>query len=453
MNYAIVLAAGKGTRMKSDKNKVMHDLMGKPMIGHLVDHLEEIDLDEIVVVTGYQKEAVEEYLKGRVSFAYQGDQIGTGNAVAQVEQLKNKKGSTLVVLGDCALLQPQTLQEVFAAHEGYDLTLTTAIVEEPKTYSRIIRDSQGRIDRVSDYRDSSELEKTSKEINLGVYCFDNELLFHYLPKIEEIEGKDELNIIDLVKIMKEDNRKIQALKVEDAREFMGVNDRVQLSTAHKWMRKIINQKHLDKGVSILDPDTTYIGPDVIIKEDVVIYPNNHIYGASVIDKNSVIYPGCWLENANIGQGVIIESSKVINSRVGEQTTIGPNAHLRAQTDIGKSCRIGNYVEIKNTVVGNNSSMAHLTYLGDAKVGKYVNIGCGVITANYDGKHKHQTKIGDHVSIGSNATLIAPVKIESHAVVAAGSTITDDVQEESLAIARVRQEVKKSYKKRENENER
>lgn len=446
MNYAIVLAAGKGTRMKSEKNKVMHELLGKPMIGHLVDHLEQINLDDIVVVTGYQKEAIESYLGDRVSFAYQGDQIGTGNAVEQVQQLQGKQGSTLLVFGDCALLQPDTLKAVFEAHEGYDLTLTSAVVSDPKTYSRIIRDSQGKVDRVSDYRDSSDIEKTSREINLGVYCFDNELLFEYLPKIHESESSEELNIIDLVKLMKEDGRKIQSIKVEDAREFMGVNDRIQLTTAHEWMRSNINHTHLLNGVSIIDPYNTYIGPDVLIESDATIYPNNHIYGKTIIEKNAVIEPNCWIEDAHIRHDVKVNSSKIVQSVVGAHSTVGPNAHLRNNTIIRDHVRIGNYVEIKNTEIGKNSSVAHLTYLGDAKVGKYVNIGCGVITANYDGKNKHQTIIGDNVSVGSNATLIAPVSVDSHAVVAAGSTITDDVQANSLAIARVRQETKEMYKK-------
>lgn len=445
MKYAIVLAAGRGTRMKSGKNKVMHELLGKPMIGHLVDHLDNIDIDDIVVVTGYQRELVQEYLGDKVSYAYQDEQIGTGDAVSKVTQLANKKGSTLLVFGDCALLQPETLERVFEAHEGFDLTIASATSQAPSNYSRVIRDSQGQIDKVVDHRELSKLQdQSSNEINLGVYCFSNELLFEYLPKIGEINPSEELNIIDLVKIMKEDKRKIQALRVDDAQEFMGVNDRLQLAKAQKWMQKDLNQKHLLNGVSILDPETTYIGPDVQIEQDVTIYPGNHVFGKTLIKNNVTLYPNSWIENSTIGENTEIMSSRITDSKVGMNSTVGPNAHLRNKTNVKNAVRIGNFVELKNTTVGTQSSIAHLSYLGDTTLGRHVNIGCGVVTVNYDGKKKHKTKIEDGAFIGSNANLIAPIKIGKNAMIAAGSTITEDVESEDLAIARAHQEVKKGY---------
>ena len=445
MKYAIVLAAGRGTRMKSGKNKVMHELLGKPMIGHLVDHLINIDIDDIVVVTGYQRELVQGYLGNDISYAYQDEQIGTGDAVSKVTQLANKKGSTLLVFGDCALLQPETLERVFEAHEGFDLTIASATTQTPGIYSRVMRDSQGKIDKIVDHRDLSKLQdQSSNEINLGVYCFNNELLFEYLPKIGEVNPSEDLNIIDLVKIMKEDKREIQAFRVDDAQEFMGVNDRLQLAKAQTWMQNDLNQKHLLNGVSILDPKSTYIGPDVQIEQDATIYPNNHIFGKTLIKNNVTIYPGSWIENAVIGENSEIKSSRITDSRVGMNSTVGPNAHLRDKTHVKNAVRIGDFVELKNTTVGTQSTIAHLSYIGDAKLGRHVNIGAGVITANYDGKKKHTTVIEDGAFVGCNSNLIAPIIIHKNSMIAAGSTITDDVEENDLAIARARQEIKEDF---------
>lgn len=457
--YAIVLAAGRGTRMKSGKNKVMHEMLGKPMISHLMDNLTQVDLDDIVVVTGYQSELIEEYLGDeisgdKISYAYQDEQIGTGDAVSKVTQLADKTGSTLLIFGDCALLQPDTLRMVFDAHDGHDLTIVSASSKEPGNYSRVIRDSQGRIDKVVDHRDLNELEaRSSKEINLGVYCFNNELLFEYLPKIRESNPTYELNIIDLIKIMKEDDRKIQAMRVDDAQEFMGVNDRKQLVTAQNWLQKKINDKHLLQGVSILEPESTYIGPDVEIEEDATIFPNTHIYGKSYISNNVNIFPGSWLRNVKIGENSEITSSQIINSTVGRNSTVGPNAHIRQNSRVGNSVRIGNFVELKETTIGKGTSCAHLSYLGNATVGKNVNIGCGVVTVNYDGEKKHKTIINDGVFVGSNANLIAPVTLQKNSMVAAGSTVTEDVGENDLAIARPKQEIKKDYVSKKKEKDR
>ena len=286
------------------------------MIGHLVEHLVNIEIDDIVVVTGYKRELVQEYLGKQVSYAYQDEQIGTGDAVSKVTQLADKKGSTLLVFGDCALLQPETLERVFEAHEGYDLTIASATSHASSNYSRVMRDSQGKIDKVVDHRELSKLQdQSSNEINLGVYCFDNELLFEYLPKIGETNPSEELNIIDLIKIMKEDKRKIQALRVDDAQEFMGVNDRVQLAKAQKWMQNDLNQKHLLNGVSILDPNSTYIGPDVQIEQDVTIYPGNHIFGKTTIKNNVTLYPAN--AKANLGDAYQIFLNAALTSILGD----------------------------------------------------------------------------------------------------------------------------------------
>lgn len=445
MKYAIILAAGMGTRMLSKENKVMHAILNKPMIGHVVDNLEETTIDKTVVVTGYKRESIQAYLKDRVEYAIQDEQKGTADAVMQVKQLENEKGSTLIIYGDGALIQKETLVKIFDAHCDHDLTIASATVKDPGRYSRVIRDTQGNVKRIVEARHATELEQTSNEINLGVYCFNNELLFHYLKQLEN-DTQNELNIIDLVYMMRQDGRDIQTIKIDEPREFMGINDRVELADANLWMRNKINRRHLENGVTILDPNNTFIGPDVIIEKDVIIQPNTHIYGKSVIKTGSIISPNSWIENSEIGENTTILSSRITDSIIGHDTNIGPNAHLRMHTEIGNHVRIGNFVEMKHTKVGDHSASAHLTYLGDSEVGKYVNIGCGVVTINYDGKNKHKTVIGDHTFVGSQSGLVAPVNIGENVVIAAGSLITEDVNDNDLAIARSRQTNKDGYGK-------
>ena len=444
MNYAIVLAAGESTRMQTKKNKVMHEILNKPIIGHLVDTLRKVEVDELVVVTGYQNKEIENYLGDKVEYAFQEDRQGTANAVAQVSQLKGKEGSTLLVLGDCAQIQPESIKNIFEAHKGHDLTLVSAKVSNPGTYRRIVRDNQGNVDHIADYRNLSEAEQNITEISLGVYCFSNELLFKYLPEIQDDHSTEELNIIKLVQIMKEKNHKVQVLKTLDSQEFLGVNDRYQLIRASQWLQEKVNKKHIANGVTIIDPTSTYIGVDVEIDKDVTVYPNNHIYGTTKIGENTKILPNSWLDNAIIGHDSTIEGSKITDSEFGSFNTVGPNAHIREHSHIGDHNRIGNYVEFKSVTMGDHCASAHLVYLGNTNVGNNVNIGCGVVTVNYDGKHKYGTFIGDNAFVGSNANLIAPIKIGKDTVIAAGSTVTEDVNDGDMAIARNRQENKSGY---------
>lgn len=443
MKYAIVLAAGKGTRMRSNQNKVMLKILNKPIIGHVVDHLEAVDISKTVVVTGYQEEEIKSYLGDRVDYATQDAQIGTSNAVASAKQLIGKKGSTLVLSGDLALLSNMTLEKIIDAHNGNDLTIVSSSVSDPGHYSRIIRDNQGNVEKVVQASSATTLEATSREINLGVYVFDNELLFKYLPEIEN-DTDEELNISDLVSIMKQYGHKIQAYKLDNDWQLRGVNDRVQLAEANQYLRNEINYNHLGNGVTILDSDSTYIGPDVTIGEDTIIYPNVHIYGNTVIGKGVTLMPNTWIEDSIIGDDSTIDSSRITDSSVGSNTNVGPFAHIRHVSKIGDYVRVGNFVEFKNTTVGNHTSSAHLSYLGDSDIGDYVNIGCGVVTVNYDGRDKHRTVIGNNSFVGSHVALIAPLNIGEETVLAAGSTIVEDVESGDLVIARSRQEVKKKY---------
>lgn len=440
MRYAIILAAGKGTRMRSNENKVMQAILNKPMIGHVLDNLEEVDTDQTIVVTGYQEAGIKNYLKDRVEYATQDEQKGTADAVSKATQLYNKKGSTLLLYGDSVLIQKETLKRIFDAHDNHDLTIVSANVKNPGRYSRVIRDTQGNIKKIVDSRNATELEATSNEINLGVYCFNNELLFKYLSEIKD-DTRDELNISDLVSIMRKNGHDIQGLRVEDPREFMGVNNRVELAEANLWLRDKINREHLENGVSILDPMNTYIGVDVKIETDVVIEPNTFIYGNSVIKEGAHICSGSFINDSVIGEKSTIINSRIVDSKIGTETTVGPYAHIRNHSDIRNHVRVGNFVEMKNTVVKDHTATAHLTYLGDAEVGEHVNIGCGVVTINYDGNKKHKTIIGDHTFVGSQSGLVAPLTIGENVVIAAGSVITEDVETGDFAIARSRQTIK------------
>ncbi|WZU01714.1 bifunctional UDP-N-acetylglucosamine diphosphorylase/glucosamine-1-phosphate N-acetyltransferase GlmU [Erysipelothrix sp. D19-032] len=342
---------------------------------------------------------------------------------------------------------PDTFTQLFDAHEGHDLTIMSAQVQEPGNYRRIIRDNQGQIDHIVDFRNLTDSERNIREISLGIFCVNNELLFKYLPEFKDDTNTEEINLTQLVKIMKTNGHKIQSLRAEDYQEFMGVNDRFQLNTSMRWLQERINAQDMYNGVTIISPSDTYIGPDVIIEPDATIYPNTHIYGKSIIRSGATIYPNSWIENATIGENTTIDSSRITDSTVGAQTTIGPNAHIRMHSDIGNKVRIGNFVEMKNVIFEDLSRSAHLTYLGDAKVGKDVNIGCGVVTANYDGKNKYRTEIGSGSFIGSHSTLIAPVTIGENALVAAASVVSDDVEDGAMAIARTRQETKPGYGER------
>ncbi len=444
MKYAIVLAAGESTRLKTKRNKVMHDILNKPMIGHLVDNLEKVQLDKLVVVTGYENESVENYLGDRVEYAYQPEQLGTADAVSKVTQLEGKSGSTLLVFGDCALIQPETIETLFKKHEGHDLTLVTTEVSHPGRFRRIVRDTQGKIDRIVGYNDITDREEHIREIALGAYCISNELLFKYLPFIKDGTSNEELNITKLVEILKQNNHDIVAIRVSDYVEFLGANDRHQVVLSEKWLQKKVNTKHMDNGVTLISPNDIYIGADVVIEEDVTIYPNNHIYGKSHLATGTILYPNSWLDNAVIGEDTKIDSSRITDSSVGSHCTVGPSAHLREHTSVGNNVRVGNFVEFKRVSIEEHSSIAHLVYLGNTSVGKNVNIGCGVVTVNYDGRNKHETHIGDGSFIGSNANLIAPITIGENVVIAAGSTVDRDIETGDMAIARSRTEIKVGY---------
>lgn len=450
--YAIVLAAGKGTRMKSKLYKVLHKVCDRTMVELVLDSIENLNMQEVITVVGHGAEQVKNVLNNRSKFVLQAEQLGTAHAVKMArEELAGKKGTTIVMYGDTPLITSETVDAMLSHHENSNAqaTVLTAYAEDPYAYGRIIRDENGNLVKIVEEKDATLEEKKIKEINSGIYCFDNELLFEILEEIKNDNNQGEYYLPDAIYLIREKGLKIETYLCENFDETFGVNDRVALSYAENIMRNRINNYHMLNGVTLVDPKSTYIAPNVKIGIDTTIYPNVTIKSNTVIGEDCQIKPNSYLENSVIGNGVKILQSTVIDSKVGDGTSIGPYSHLRNNSVVGKDVRIGNFVELKNAKYGNKSKTAHLSYMGDVEIGDDTNIGCGTITVNYDGKNKHKTKIGSHTFIGCNTNLIAPLEIGNNVTVAAGTTVTENIADYSLTIGRVKQENKEGYNKDKN----
>ncbi|MGT2828311.1 bifunctional UDP-N-acetylglucosamine diphosphorylase/glucosamine-1-phosphate N-acetyltransferase GlmU [Streptococcus hillyeri] len=449
-NYAIILAAGKGTRMKSDLPKVLHKVSGITMLEHVFRAVSALNPEKTVTVIGHKAELVREVLAEKSSFALQTEQLGTGHAVMMAEEeLANLEGQTLVIAGDTPLITGESLKNLIDFHVNHKnvATILTATADDPFGYGRIIRNQHGEVTKIVEQKDATEFEQQVKEINTGTYVFDNKRLFEALKNINTNNAQGEYYLTDVISIFRENGEKVGAYVLHDFNESLGVNDRVALATAENVMRRRINKAHMVNGVSFQNPEATYIEVDVDIAPDVQIEANVTLKGQTRIGAESVLTNGTYIVDSIIGQGTVITNSMIENSTVADGVTVGPYAHIRPGSSLAKDVHIGNFVEVKGSSIGENSKAGHLTYIGNAEVGKDVNFGAGTITVNYDGKGKYKTVIGDNVFIGSNSTLIAPLEVGDRALTAAGSTITKKVPADSVAIGRARQENKDGYAKR------
>ncbi|EOE6412275.1 bifunctional UDP-N-acetylglucosamine diphosphorylase/glucosamine-1-phosphate N-acetyltransferase GlmU [Enterococcus hirae] len=448
--YAIILAAGKGTRMKSKLYKVLHPVSGQPMVEHIINRVSETNPDQIITIVGHGAEQVKAQLGERSEYALQAEQLGTGHAVLQAASfLQGKEGTTLVISGDTPLLTTATLNNLFEYHQGKNAsaTILTAQAEDPTGYGRIIRDHIGIVEKIVEQKDTTPEEALVQEINTGTYCFDNQALFEALNKVGTDNAQGEYYLTDIIEILKDAGKTVAAYQTEDFDESMGVNDRIALAKANELMRQRINKMHMVNGVSFVDPATTYIDAGVEIGSDTVIEAGVQLQGKTVIGSDCVIGAHSRIVDSVIEDHVVVEHSVIEKSLVKSHADVGPFAHLRPKAEIGEGVHIGNFVEVKNAEIGKNTKVGHLTYVGDATLGEEINVGCGVVFVNYDGKNKHRTTIGDHSFIGSNANIIAPVEIAKNTSVAAGSTITEDIPEYAMAIARARQVNKEEYAKK------
>ena len=433
----IILAAGEGTRMNSKRNKVLHELTGKPLIGHVVELANEISRQTVCVI-GHQAEMVKETMLnyGTAEFVYQENQLGTGHAVLQArEYISSHQGPVLILYGDTPLMSQETISRLIAGHgeKNAGMTILTAELDDPAGYGRIVRKDTGEIEKIVEEHDTDDKTAQIKEVNSGIYCFSSKLLLKSLAQLENDNNQGEYYLPETMHYIAK-KAPLLPLFTERTEDILGINDRRDLAQAERILQRRIINEHLDKGVTIKDPARTYIEAGVKIAPDVTIYPGSYLRGETRIGRDSIIGSNCQLKNAVLSAGVEVRQGSIImDSEVDSATTVGPYAYLRPGTKIAKSCRIGNFVELKKSQVGEGSKVPHLSYVGDANLGRNCNIGAGTIFANYDGEKKHQTSLADNVFIGSNTTLVAPVKVGKNSSTGAGSVVTKDVEKNSVVL--------------------
>lgn len=443
----LVLAAGNGSRMKSNTPKVLHNVAGKMMIDWVLDAVEPLSNRKPITVVGVGAERVEEHVGARSEFVLQSEQLGTGHAVQQVQdKLSQSTGVTLIMSGDTPLFRPETLLEFIEAHEksNHAVTVLTAIADDPTGYGRIVRADDETVIKIVEQKDASITERRIHEINTGVYIFDNKLLFDSLAQVKNNNVQGEYYLPDTLDILRQSGQQIGAHTLQNFTESLGVNDRVALSVANQVMHERINHQLMLDGVELIDPTHTYIDADVVIGRDTVIEGGVTILGHTIIGRDNAVTQGSRISDSIIGDGNVITASHLEETTLANGVTVGPYAHLRPQANLGDNVHVGNFVEVKQATLADNTKAGHLTYIGNATVGSDVNIGAGTIFVNYDGVHKFNTTVGDRAFIGSNTKIVAPVTIESEAITAAGSTITENVPGHAMAIARARQINKENF---------
>ena len=438
---SIILAAGQGTRMKSKFPKVLHKIMGKSLASWVIDAASECGAEEKVLVVGAGAELVRDEFGDSVQYAVQEQQLGTGHAVAQASEFIGKAKTVVVLCGDAPLITGQTLKSAYEYHvkNGNVATILTAELENPYGYGRITDEG------IVEERDATPAQKLICEINSGMYFFESESLLGCIERLTDDNTQGEYYLTQTIEILLGDGEKVGKYKI-NSEEIYGINDRAQLSEAAEVIRMRIIQKHMENGVTIIDPKSTYISVDATIGMDTMIYPQTFLEGPTQIGEDCVIRQS-RIFNSTVGNGTDIENSVVLKSSIGNGTHIGPFAYLRPNSAVGDNIKIGDFVEIKNSVIGNNTKISHLSYVGDADVGESVNLGCGVVVVNYDGAKKYRSVVKDNSFVGCNVNLVSPVTLNKNCFIAAGSTITQDVPENSLAIARSYQTIKENWKGR------
>jgi bifunctional UDP-N-acetylglucosamine pyrophosphorylase/glucosamine-1-phosphate N-acetyltransferase len=459
----LILAAGLGTRMRSNLAKVLHRLDGRPLIGHVCRTAAALAPRKVYVVIGHQGEDVkqavlEELDTEHAGFVWQKEQLGTGHAVNSAREFLENEDSTLLILsGDVPMIRAETLAALIQQHhthrgKGAACTLLTVKLEDPTGYGRVIRDEAGLFDRIVEQKDASDEEKKSKEINAGIYCFDTRKLFAALSQVKNENAQGEYYLTDVPALLRDAGEAVSLYQHADAREVAGINNRADLADLERLLcRRTISKMMLDYGVTFIDPKNTYISEQASVGRDTIIYPNVSIEGEANIGDGCTIRAGTRITNSRIGHGVeILDNCVIVDSEIAANCTVGPMAHLRGKARLEEKSKVGNFVELKKTILGRGSKASHLTYLGDANIGENTNIGAGTITCNYDGKNKHATEIGNNVRIGSDTMLVAPVKVGDGAVTAAGSVVITDVPNDSL-VAGVPAKVKKNLRGEESNN--
>ncbi len=447
----IILAAGLGTRMKSGLAKALHPVAGLPLVQHVLNAASEIDPGKSVLVLGHQAERVKSAVRDyQPEIVLQEQQLGTGHAVKQAAAvIDEESGPVMILCADTPLLTGATLKSVIELHQSSRaaVTLLTARIDHPFGYGRVVRGNKG-VMRVVEEKDATASQKKIKEVNAGIYCFDPRFLLSSIDLLGKNNAQGEYYLPDLIGLARKKKRGVAALVCNDPDEIMGVNSRYDLSRAETVMRRRINRRWMAEGVTMLDPETTFVGTEVSLGRDIVLYPNVWIEGKTKIGDACIVYPGSRIRDSVIAANVTVKDCSVVEeSDIAPGASVGPFTHLRPGAVIGEGARIGNFVEVKKSTIGIGSKANHLSYIGDAIVGRDVNIGAGVITCNYDGYEKHRTVIEDGVFVGSDAQLVAPVKVGRGAVIAAGATITHDVPEDALAISRVPQSVREGFASR------
>ncbi|VXD22871.1 Bifunctional protein GlmU (Includes: UDP-N-acetylglucosamine pyrophosphorylase; Glucosamine-1-phosphate N-acetyltransferase) [Planktothrix serta PCC 8927] len=444
-----ILAAGRGTRMKSDLPKVLHELGGRTLVQRVLESCVRLQPSRRLVIVGYGADLVRDSLQQTntqpaLEFVEQTEQLGTGHAIQQLlPYLTDFTGDLLVLNGDVPLLRPDTLEQLINIHKehGNAATLLAAHLPNPTGYGRVFCDSHNLVNQIIEHRDCTDAQRQNHRINAGVYCFNWPQLAEILPHLKADNDQQEYYLTDTVHHLDQ----VMAVDVDDYREILGINSRQHLANSYRILQDWVKTNWMAAGVTIIDPDSVTIDDTVQLEADVIIEPQTHLRGNTIIQTGSRIGPGSLIENSQIGKNVTVQFSVVSDSVVADETRIGPYAHLRGHAKVGEHCRVGNFVELKNAEVGNRTNVAHLSYLGDATLGDKVNIGAGTITANYDGVKKHRTTIGDRTKTGSNSVLVAPLTLGNDVTVAAGSVVTDDVPDDSLVIARERQVIKPGWR--------